>query len=64
MYIFLSDSMINRFFGGMDNDCIEQIKELAKQGAVLNPLSGELILNNTRTGIRTDYFNNELNNNF
>ena len=48
--------MIDRFFGGMDSDCIEQVKELVKQGAVLNPLSGELVLNNTRTGIFTDYF--------
>ena len=48
--------MINRFFGGMDNDCLEQVKELVKQGAVLNPISGELVLNNTRTGIFTDYF--------
>ena len=56
MYIFLNDSMINRFFGGMDSDCIEQVKNLMEQGAVLNPLSGELVLNNTMTGIFTDYF--------
>ena len=54
--IKLTDSMINRFFGGMDSDCLEKVKELVKQGAVLNPLSGELILNNTRTGIFTEYF--------
>ena len=54
--IKLTDSMIDRFFGGLDSDCIEQVKELAKQGAVLNPLSRELVLNNTRTGIFTDYF--------
>lgn len=56
MYIFLNESMINRFFGGMDSDCIEQVKNLVEQGAVLNPLSGELVLNNTRTNIFTDYF--------
>ena len=57
MYIFLSDSMINRFFGGMGSDCIEQVKNLVDQGAVLDPISGEVILNNTRTGIFTDYLN-------
>ena len=56
--IKMNETLINKFFGGMDSDCIEQVKELAKQGAVLNPLSGELILNNTRTNIFTDYFNN------
>ena len=55
--IKLTDSMINRFFGGMNSDCLEQVKELVKQGAVLNPLSRELVLNNTRTGIFTDYLN-------
>ena len=55
--IKLTGSMINRFFGGLDSDCLEQVKELIEQGAVLNPLSGELILNNTRTGIFTEYLN-------
>ena len=55
--IKLTDSMINRFFGRMNSDCIEQVKALVEQGAVLNPLSGELILNNTRTDIFTDYLN-------
>ena len=54
--IKLTDSMINRFFGGLDSDCLEQVKNLVEQGAVLNPISGEIILNNTRTGIFTDYF--------
>lgn len=54
--IKLNQTMINRFFGGMDSDCIEQVKNLIEQGAVINPLSGEIILNNTRTGIFTDYF--------
>ena len=54
--IRLNDQLISKFFGGLDSDCIEQVKALVEQGAVLNPLSGELILNNTRTGIFTDYF--------
>lgn len=54
--IKLNEAMINRFFGGMDNDCIEQVKNLVEQGAVFNPLSGELVLNNTRTDIFTNYF--------
>ena len=54
--IKLNEAMINRFFGGMDSDCLEQVKELVKQGAVFNPLSGELVLNNTRTDIFTNYF--------
>lgn len=55
--IKLNESMVNRFFGGLDSDCLEQVKELAQQGAVINTLTGELILNNTRTGIFTDFFN-------
>ena len=57
--IKLDDELINEFFGGMDSDCLEQVKELVAQGAVLNPITGELILNNTRTGIFTDYFKKE-----
>lgn len=34
--IKLNDTLINRFFGGMDNDCLEQVKNLVEQGAVLN----------------------------
>lgn len=56
--IKLTDSMVDRFFGGMGSDCLEQVKALVEQGAVLDPISGEVILNNTRTGIFTDYFNN------
>ena len=54
--IRLNDQLISRFFGGMDSDCLEQVKDLVEQGAVLNPLSGELIIDNTRTGVFTDYF--------
>ena len=57
MYIFLNDSMINRFFGGMDSDCIEQVKELVDKGAVLNLKDGNLYLGNTNQHIGTDYFN-------
>ena len=53
--IELNETMIDRFFGGMDSDCLEQVKNLVEQGAVLNPTTGEIILNNTRTGIYTDY---------
>ena len=54
--IKLTDSMINRFFGGMDSDCIEQVKELIEQGAVLNLKDGNLYLNNINQHIGTDYF--------
>ena len=54
--IKLNESMISKFFGGLDSDSLEEVKELAAQGAVLNPLSGEIVLNNTRTSIFTDYF--------
>ena len=54
--IKLNEKLIGKFFSGMDNDCLEQVQHLVEQGAVLNPLSGELVLNNTRTGIFTDYF--------
>ena len=56
--IKLNEELIDIFFGGMDSECLNQVKDLVEQGAVLNPLSGELILNNTRTGIYTDYFTN------
>ena len=56
--IKLTDSMIDRFFGGMDSDCIEQVKELVEQGAVLNLKDGNLYLGNTNQHIGTDYFNN------
>lgn len=54
--IRLNDQLISKFFGGLDSDCLKQVKNLVKQGAVLNPLSRELVLNNTRTNIFTDYF--------
>ena len=57
--IKLTDTMIYVFFGDLDPECLEQVKNLVEQGAVLNPLSGELVLNNTRTGIFTEYFNNK-----
>ena len=56
MQIEMNENLVNKFFGGMDLDCLENIRALVEQGAVLNPLSGELVLNNTRTGIFTDYF--------
>ena len=57
--IKLNDQLISKFFGGMDSDCLEQVKALIEQGAVLDPISGELVLNNTRTGVFTDYFKKE-----
>lgn len=53
--IKLNENLINKFFCGMDSDCIQQIKDLAQQGAVINPLSGEIIINNIKTGIFTDF---------
>ena len=61
--IKLNDELILKFFGGMDSDCIEQVKELAEQGAVINPTTGEIIINNTRTCIFTDYFRKDFLNN-
>ena len=57
--IKLTESMVDKFFGDMDSDCLEEVRNLVEQGAVLDPISGELVLNNTRTGIFTDYFNEE-----
>ena len=54
--IKLNNTLINKFFGGLDSDCLEEVRSLVEQGAVLNPLSGELVLDNARTGIFTDYF--------
>ena len=58
--IKLDGNLIGKFFGGMDSDCLEQIKDLAQQGAVLNTITGELILKSVKTGIFTDYFTREL----
>ena len=55
--IKLNQTMIDRFFGGMDNDCIEQVKELVEQGAVLNLKDGNLYIGNINQHIGTDYFN-------
>ena len=44
--IKLNNTLINRFFGGLDSDCLEQVKELVEQGAVLNLKDGNLYLNN------------------
>lgn len=54
--IKLNDTLINRFFGGMDNDCLEQVRNLVEQGAVLNLKDGNLYLNNINQHIGTDYF--------
>ena len=56
--IILNDQLINKFFGDMDSDCLEQVQHLVEQGAVLDP-NGEIISGNTRTGIFTDYFDND-----
>ena len=57
--IKLNETLINKFFGGLDSDCLEQVKNLMEQDAVLDPITGEIVLNNTRTGIFTDYFYND-----
>lgn len=56
--IKLNENLINKFFGGLDSDCIEQVKELVEKGAVLNLNDGNLYLNNINQHIGTDYFNN------
>ena len=54
--IKLTQELVDKFFCGMDSDCLEQVKDLAQQGAVINPTTGEIVLNNIRTNIFTDYF--------
>lgn len=54
--IKLNENLINKFFAGLDSECLEQVKDLAQQGAVIDPLNGELVLNNIRTSVFTDYF--------
>ena len=54
--IKLNEKLIGKFFGGMDSDCLAQVQHLAQQGAVINPTTGEIVLNNIRTNIFTDYF--------
>src|SRR5574344_879762 len=55
--IKLNQTMIDRFFGGMDSDCIDQVKNLVEQGAVLNLNDGNLYIGKTNQHIGTDYFN-------
>lgn len=55
--IKLNESMINRFFGGMDTDCLEEVRAIVKQGAVLNLKDGNLYLDKINQHIGTDYFN-------
>ena len=54
--IKLNENLINKFFAGLDSECLEQVKDLAQQGAVIDPLNGELILKSVKTGVFTDYF--------
>ena len=56
--IKLNEKLINKFFGGLDSDCLEQVKELVEQGAVLNLKDGNLYIGNTNQHIGTDYFSN------
>ena len=56
--IRLNDQLVSKFFGGLDSDCLEKVKELVEQGAVLNLKDGNLYLGNTNQHIGTDYFNN------
>ena len=58
--IKLDGNLIEIFFGEMDSDCLAQVQHLAQQGAVLNTITGELILKSVKTGIFTDYFTREL----
>ena len=58
--IKLDGNLIGKFFGGMDSDCLAQVQHLAQQGAVINPTTGEIVLNNIRTSVFTDYFTREL----
>ena len=54
--IKLNEQLTNRLFEDMDSECLEQVQLLVKQGATLDPLNGELVLNNIRTSVFTDYF--------
>ena len=54
--IKLNEQLTNRLFEDMDSECLEQVQLLVKQGATLDPLSGELILKSVKTGVFTDYF--------
>ena len=54
--IKLNEQLTNRLFEDMDSECLAQVQHLAQQGAVLDPISGELILKSVKTGVFTDYF--------
>ena len=54
--IKLNEQLTIRLFEDMDSECLEQVQLLVKQGATLDPLSGELILKSVKTGVFTDYF--------
>ena len=54
--IKLTQELADKFFCGMDSDGLAQVQHLAQQGAVLDPLNGEIVLESVKTGVFTDYF--------
>lgn len=57
--IEMTENLVEKFFGGMDAECLEQVKKLEEKGnLLLNAKTGELFQNAIGTKIYTDYFQN------
>lgn len=56
-FIEMNEALIDVFFGGMDSECLEQIKKLeAEGGLLLNIKTGGLVRKCIGQHIYTDYF--------
>ena len=55
----MTPELVDKFFGGMDAECLEQVRKLEEHGnLLLDARTGELFQNATGTKIYTDYFQN------
>ena len=55
--IEMNKNLVEKFFGGMDAVCLEQVKKLEEKGnLLLNARTGELFANSIGQKIYTDYF--------
>ena len=57
MKIKLNEKLVDIFFAGLEDDCLEDAKKLVKEGTCyLVPRTGEIIKDGKGTGIFTGYF--------
>ena len=55
--IEMNENLVEKFFGGMDAECLEQVRKLEEYGnLLLDARTGELFANSIGQKIYTDYF--------